>query len=521
MSTNVSGPSEADRARLAELAEKLRDNVIEDAEVAELDTLLAESAAARETFAELAMLNAELRHSHGRLALPKAATPRGMVHWLSHRWQVSLGLAAGLAMVAFLSWHLLRPPPVPLGEVVATISNSSGATLGTAGGLMGVANGAPLRTGAYDLRAGWLEFAYPNGAMVLVEAPANFELRGTTLIWLQKGNLNARVPEEAIGFTVETPSASVEDLGTEFGVSANAKATEVHVFKGKVLVKSAGEPDPLQLTENRASRIDLATRTPAGISCQPQNFLRSLEEPSEGYVSQVRHLQPVAYYRMRTMQDATLLKDSSSRHQDGVVVSGRSSTPWGPGKIGAALRLGGSGTGTYAVVPNFTKATNNQLSICTWVFAESRPRWASIAKNWAKDARKNFGGQFHFGLFQDQGNLEVHLHDTAGQEIWVHDQDPLPLNQWQFVAFTMDGRTLRLYRNGREVGSGPCVGLSIFAPSALAIGVKLDETGRQPERNTPGFWHGKIDELAIFHEVLTPEQIARLFQSTLDLANLF
>jgi arabinan endo-1,5-alpha-L-arabinosidase len=218
------------------------------------------------------------------------------------------------------------------------------------------------------------------------------------------------------------------------------------------------------------------------------------------------------------MAEDTLLKDAAGGQRaghDGLVVVGQSSTPWAAGKLGAALRLGGVEAGTYARVPDFPLATNNALSVCGWVLAQSRPRWASIAKNWAKDQGKDFGGQFHFGLRHDLGSLEVHVHDRARKEVYASDVAPFPLNQWQFVAFTLDGETLRLYRNGELVAATPCAGLSTFAPAALGIGVKLDGTGLRPERNTPGFWDGLIDELAIFDFALSERQIRNLSEASL------
>jgi hypothetical protein len=147
------------------------------------------------------------------------------------------------------------------------------------------------------------------------------------------------------------------------------------------------------------------------------------------------------------------------------------------------------------------------------VRAESRPRWASIAKNWAKDQGANYGGQFHFGLWHDEGSLEVHVHDAAGREVGARDSVPLPLGEWQFVAFTLDGTMLRLYRNGREVAATPCTGLTPSAPSALALGVKLDASGARPERNTPGFWDGTLDELAVFHRPLDAADILSLYDA--------
>ncbi|MFZ5829504.1 MAG: LamG domain-containing protein, partial [Planctomycetota bacterium] len=131
-----------------------------------------------------------------------------------------------------------------------------------------------------------------------------------------------------------------------------------------------------------------------------------------------------------------------------------------------------------------------------------------------KDVGKNFGGQFHFGLNHDEGELEAHVHDSKGEQVGVLEEGvPLPLGQWHHVAFVVDGSTLTLFRNGVPVAAAPCQGLSRFAPPALGIGAKLDETGRARDRKNTGFWDGRIDELAIFNFALTAEQIWALFES--------
>ena len=513
MSETESNLSSRDMNRLAELAEKMRDDALADSEVAELETLLAESAAAREAFAGLALLTTELRHVHGRFtcAVPAEARRPGVTRLIFHRW-LSLAVAACLTLSAVAIWRYF-PRSTARGGPVATISNASGPTLLADERVTSAAVGSTLRGGALRLTSGVLELTYPNGVVVVLESPARFDLRGATTLWLAEGNATAKVPSTAIGFTIETPSASIVDLGTEFGVSVGAKSSEVHVFKGEVLIKSENEPDSLRLAENRASRIDLQTRTPTGINFEPERFMRTLDEPGGTYRDLIRQNDPVAYYRMRLTPDDTRLVDVSGRHLDGRIVRGTSERMAAPGKIGGGLRLGGPTTRSYAIVPDFPRASS-ALTVCAWVRAESRPRWASIAKNWAKDRGVNGGGQFHFGLWHDAGDLEVHVHDAEGHEVGVRDTVPLPLGEWQFVAFTFDGTALRLFRNGREVGSSPCTSLLQAGPAALALGVKLDAGGTQPETNTPGFWDGTLDELAVFHRALTPEQILLLYQTT-------
>ncbi|MEO6244065.1 MAG: LamG-like jellyroll fold domain-containing protein [Opitutaceae bacterium] len=513
MSEPAADFSAVDHQRLAELAEQLRENTIADAEVAELESLLADSAAAREAFAGLAMLTADLRQAQGRFPCPVPAVARARIGRRSffHRW-IPLAVAAGLTVATILAGRRFAALPASRGALVATVSNASGAVLFAEGRPLSATVGHALGGGTLQLRSGLLELTYASGVVIVLEAPARFELRHAGLLWLAEGNVSARVPDAAKGFAVETPSARIVDLGTEFGVSAAAGSSEVHVFKGEVLVTNASEPDSLRLSETRATRIDTKTRTPTGIGYEPQRFVRTFDERASDFARLVRSLDPVAYYRMRITPEADRLVDVSESGLDGHIHPGSGAGTSVPGRVGAGLRLGGAEARSYAVVPAFPAAPEGTLTVCAWVRAASRSRWASIAKHWAKDRGRSQGGQFHFGLWHDEGSLEVHVHDAAEREVGVRDAVPLPIGEWQLVAFTLDGATLRLYRNGREVASAACDGLSPNAPDALGIGVKLDG-GLVPERNTPGFWDGVIDELAIFHRALTPAQLLALYES--------
>lgn len=98
------------------------------------------------------------------------------------------------------------------------------------------------------LSHGTLELLFPTGVKLLIAAPAKFELTDQNEINLSQGKLLAIVTtEEGKGFTTHTPSGSVIDLGTIFGIEVDhAGTSHVQVFKGKVeLACSSGENIPL------------------------------------------------------------------------------------------------------------------------------------------------------------------------------------------------------------------------------------------------------------------------------------
>jgi hypothetical protein len=99
-----------------------------------------------------------------------------------------------------------------------------------------IAAGEPL---AID--SGLVELQLKQGVTLVIEGPARWEIDGNNEATLKQGKLVAKVPQQAIGFTLETPTAKIVDLGTEFGVSVGeAGRTELHVLSGEVEASSLG-----------------------------------------------------------------------------------------------------------------------------------------------------------------------------------------------------------------------------------------------------------------------------------------
>jgi hypothetical protein len=72
---------------------------------------------------------------------------------------------------------------------------------------------------------------------------------------LHGGRLTAKVPSQAIGFVVDTPTAKLKDLGTEFGVNVRDGQTDVQVFNGIVDVQHHGSAQTERLLTGRSRRF--------------------------------------------------------------------------------------------------------------------------------------------------------------------------------------------------------------------------------------------------------------------------
>jgi hypothetical protein len=527
--------NECDDKELFELfLGQLTDGGLRDDQFVQFGRLIESSSKFRRAYLEHCQIHGLLSAEHGLLASCGTAEADGL---LERAGQFSLTqslkrfVAPFVAIAALLavstigvsyfyvdeSTSPLAAPPPYRGDPIAHLRKQvraqfvygpNGETTPPAASLM--------PQGTYELQSGIVELELDSGVSLTIEGPAVFTLADNQCIRIENGRIAAHVPKEATGFRVETASATVVDLGTDFAVEAvSGKNSEVHVFNGEVRVNLHGSKTtsarPLTLTTGEAARIDFVTGMPSGINLDDQRFLRHLESEPRPYTKRVIELQPAVYYPMEPAGDGAFLKDVASFAADAQIHFGHAAeSVWAPGKVGLAFSLGGPSQQTYAAAGSYPQAEGNQLTVMAWINARTRPRWASIAKNWAGSEQ---WGQFHFGLYYDSGELEAHIQDSTGSEVTVRDAAPLPLNEWHHVALVADGSMLRLYRNGREVASSHYRELRRDPRiRALAIGTKLNLAADGPDQRDFNMWDGRLDELAIFNHALSAEQIQELHE---------
>jgi hypothetical protein len=220
----------------------------------------------------------------------------------------------------------------------------------------------------------------------------------------------------------------------------------------------------------------------------------------------------VGYWKFDEKQGETA-SDASSFSNPGQLgnYSGDNSQ-WVAGKIGGALQLGGPDAQHYVLVADFPKPTNT-ITVSLWAWADSRPTWASFVKNWGGAV----AGQFHFGLFSGGGQENIYIKQADGKTPNTSDTELFPLGSWQHVAFTCDGSKVRLYRNGAQVAIVDYNGTLIPpSASALGIGAKLTDDGSMADTGAPGYWHGKMDDVALWNRGLSPSEITAVYTAGMD-----
>lgn len=185
-------------------------------------------------------------------------------------WRIAASVVV-LAGLGALIWRLTSKSPL------ATVASTYDAKWDTG---LSFETGAAIPTSPLYLKSGLAEIQFDRGASIVVEGPAFVRVLSDNSVELTEGKLSAKVPPSAHGFTVETSTARVVDLGTEFGVSVEKSgATEIDVFKGTVQAKPRGaDPSapPVPISAGQAASIALGVchLVPSGV--KPQEFVRSL-----------------------------------------------------------------------------------------------------------------------------------------------------------------------------------------------------------------------------------------------------
>lgn len=484
--------------------------------------------------------------------------------WVLAYLVASLILGIGLVFATFVPvWH-----PVEFASRVPSDREQSEAGTRFAGRVSGAvdckwASGSdPLLVNDFiplgrkvRLESGFLEISHNRGAKVILHGPCLYEVKSDSGGYLSQGKLMARIekkeerktkneelPDSRSSFliphsyfAVRTPTATVTDLGTEFGVEVDKRGvTDVQVFTGTVEVATSVEQD----VERRSEIIqagqcvhverDSAMATsadPGSFEEHAKRFTRTMPgkvNAGDAYADMVLSMAPIVYYRMDkwpTTDEAGryVLVDSAPGAHNGVAcVDPTFGPPNCRGKFNGALEIHSSTTSEHAFVSKYPKTENGKLSVSAWVRPIRVDPWAAIVANWchplSHETAEDGVGQFAFGvnLFRE---LMVQIRCQDGTMAGVCERGmALPQSQWHHVAFVADGEVLHLYRNGAEVGAVPCRGIDRQPlPECLGIGCTMDKNGVGPRPESAFQWDGRIDEIAIFNHALSAEQVYQLY----------
>lgn len=139
----------------------------------------------------------------------------------------------------------IAPEPTVVPEYVATLLKS--ADCRWSGEHRPQFDGQRLLSRNIQLEEGLAELGFDSGVRIILQGPARLSINSSSTAVLHSGKLVLHGHESAAPFSLDTPTSTLLDIGTEYGASVSEdNMTEVRVFSGEVQVK------PLQADDDTA-----------------------------------------------------------------------------------------------------------------------------------------------------------------------------------------------------------------------------------------------------------------------------
>ena len=384
--------------------------------------------------------------------------------------------------------------------------------------------GSALKPGQYKLLQGLIQLEFVSGATVIVEGPAEFDLKSATQLSCQLGKMRAHVPTQARGFTINTPTYDAVDLGTEFTVQVEkAGDSQFQVIDGEV-----------ELWNEQSSKSTLAQKLfrGQGVRSQPDGQLSAVGAAGARVVGRQQLLEMAAasmqerydHWKQASQQlrmapgvllyygfdghapwDRILRNDSktSDGSLDGAIVGCQWTTGRWSGK--QALEFKRTNDRVRLNVPGEFKS----LTFSAWLRIEGFERWLSSLM--LTDGHEM--GEVHWQM-TDLGQLMLgvkaeteHSHDFYSPSVI----GPLDLGRWVHIACVYNGdeRYVSHYVDGEEVSRE-----TIRRDTTLRIGPA--EIGNWVPQDMLDYrirsLNGRLDEFILFERALAPAEIKTIYE---------
>jgi hypothetical protein len=544
-------------SQLYELIEACREGTATAAQHVRLEEVLRDDPTARQQYMRYLRLCADLR------TLATGATPQlsplgpsyhvadtaaasRPVSWTvgpfgAGRWTWPLLVGAGL-LLGLLVWAGHQRLPGMAGREAERPAYAAVATLAAAmdpewAGGKSVPPGTELPSGEVQLQRGLAEIRFGSGAVVILEGPVGCRFDSPYRLTLHHGRLSAKVPLQAIGFTVQTPQATVVDLGTEFGVSSeDAGATDVHVFRGQVALGSRLDliSSRRLLGEGTAKRIEAGSRQLDDIRANELAFVRQQE-----FEARVKARQNSPYhcwlaqsYRLRREPALVLYYTFDSRAASAFQLLNRAGAT--AGKLDALLGHAGDAAAPqwtaggrwpeqralffsasgycWARVPHRNELNITQaMTVAAWI----RPNTALLGDAAAILAKVSASGNdepnYELGVCRQRdadGNALCSAYLQCGAHRVESPAESLAPGSWTHLAASSDRGHTRLYINGRLVVESDG-GRLLPNAGDLWIGSAGPRKAAAPPPQRP--FEGLIGELLLVRRAMSSEEIMAMY----------
>jgi hypothetical protein len=428
-------------------------------------------------------------------------------------WAVAAAACLAAAVAWWSPWLRGRvdrdhgPPPERTGRVMAMLVDEAAAVFAPPRPV-----GEPrFDPGGYELLAGTVHLRFVNGADLVIEGPARFEIQTALRTVLSAGRVRAIVPPTAQGFTVVTGDAAYEDVGTEFGLSVDAVTGEsrMHVFDGTVnlrnrdaagaVVRSVDEGGSVRFLDGRLQESPPVNvgdfPSPNGIGHARWSAQREkrLADPSL-----------IAWFPFERGADANTLTNAVPGRgvSDGRISAARWATGRWPGK--QALLFDSDGDFVELDIPE----QHAELTVAAWLKVDRFDHEMSAILN----SDGEHAGGLHLQMNR-LGLLRGGLLGMARPNLkWVGN--PVPTGKWVHVVSvtSVPNRRHVIYVNGRPVLESGLAG-EVVPVQPRRCRLAGWSRGTSDAGNPTRSLSGLVDELSIWNRSLSAAEVVALTES--------
>ena len=370
------------------------------------------------------------------------------------------------------------------------------------------------------LERGQLTITYNHGAEIKIEGPAHYSLKSLELAEMKYGQLAAKVPEAAQGFTIESPKAAIVDLGTEFALNVSKEGkSQVYVYEGEVVSSLLSDNGTSLINANLFDKdgieIDSKTKTVSDLSGS-EDFIRVNEKAvnelviSNAYIEIVRAHKPYAYWRFENSENGIVKNEMNQNHSGTLTKNART--------VNNKFTIEKGHEGGFLVKEPLQNFNLKNYTIELWLKAEERGNEMSLASIISKKPSKKKEGYEHLvytQLMSNRNRLRTRNFDfryshrypathNVGKNAYAGET--YTPGKWYHLVCVRNDNSFSLYLNG-ELKQTVSEKLNNDKSEYLFFLGKID-----PMRSMRQFI-GQIDEVALYKRALSQNEILEHFNA--------
>ena len=370
------------------------------------------------------------------------------------------------------------------------------------------------------LERGQVTLMYNHGAEVVIEGPAHYSLKSLELAEMKYGQLAAKVPEAAQGFTIESPKTAIVDLGTEFALNVTKEGkSQVYVYEGEVVSSLLGDNGDSLINANLYDQdgieIDSNAETVSDLSGQ-EDFIR-VNEKSESdlvitnnYIEMIKRHKPFAYWRFENSENGIVQNEMNSNYSGRLTKQART--------YQNKFNVNKGQEGGFFVEEPLSNFNLKNYTIELWLNAEERGAdmsLVSIMDPVVKNTREGYDHLVYTQLMSNNNRLRSRHFDfryshrypathNVGKNAFA-GESYIP-GKWYHMVCVRNDNSFSLYLNG-ELKKTIAEKLNNDNKPYLFFLGKID-----PLRSMRQFI-GKIDEVALYTRALSQDEILEHFNA--------